>query len=120
MKHYIWLLPGGKEALRLQQVINDLARGFSQSVFPAHLTLWSGFCNPKSVQERIKASCTRLPIEAQIQQATFGETYFQCIYLPITPNTELSTLQQLACANFAGSYNFSPHLSVLYLSLIHI
>jgi hypothetical protein len=114
VKLYLWLLPSGQEALRLQQIISDLSRGFKQPTFPGHLTIWSGHASIEQGITWLQEHQSKRPISVQLLAPTFGNSYYQCVYLPVNPNEQLVSLHNSAGSFFKQNQPFFPHISILY------
>ena len=113
MRYYLWLLPSAPEAIRLQQIITDLCRGYSQDSFLPHLTLWSGACTMSQALRWVKQQKSA-PIQLTLHPTTFGDDFFQCIYIPMEENQSIRELHDNACASLARTEGFHPHISLLY------
>jgi hypothetical protein len=114
MKYYLWLLPSGPEAIKLQQIITDLSRGYSQTSFPSHITMWSGIISPQEIINTIDELAKTLPITLDFGNPTFGNSFYHCVYLPVKPSSVLGDIQAQICTVTKQPYNFDPHISLMY------
>lgn len=115
--YFLWLKPSGGAYGQLAGVIAELARQWSGPTFDPHVTLLGGLEGSEAeLVERstqLAAQLSAFPIV--LRRASFGDDYFQCVFLPIESTPSLLTARGAAEHLFGRSGDdFRPHLSLLY------
>jgi len=126
----LWLLPCADDAQWLQEVIRGLAKRHGGPVFEPHITLHVGECPPGVDPARAISEIAALWPSLNLVARATGESdaYYRSLYLEIADDrsdgVQLVRLRrQLVAAlqdsgvgldHALSSYDFRPHLSLLY------
>lgn len=117
----LWLVAEEKEQQSLQQLVDQLANSYKTHGFSAHATLlglldktWAEVDEIKKISKDIANSFSG--IAAEIVGVGMRQIYFQSVFLPVVPATELVAMNLLARKLLAYKNDppFMPHWSMVY------
>jgi 2'-5' RNA ligase len=116
----VWLVPAEPEREDLKLLIERLAQEYQAPVFDPHITLYNATVPQNLLEETMQALgqavAQNYAFTLNSPRLGYTEQFFKTLFLEIEPQTELTTLQQAIekVLNQYGSYEFNPHLSLLY------
>jgi len=117
----VWLQPEGDAYDEYRKCIEDLAKEHGAPLFEPHVTVLGRIINSEhdAVEQSAKlAAEISEPMIINLIRVTFGEAYFQCVYLQAEKSAALDQLHNRAKKLFSidGLPNptYIPHLSLMY------
>jgi hypothetical protein len=117
-----WLLPCAADAARLQAMIDKLARTHVAPVFEPHVTLHVADCPARLDIEALLATVAERHASLALATLATGhsDAYYKALYLGMSCELQdgpgLMALRRDLVTQLAagGSYDFQPHVSLLY------
>jgi hypothetical protein len=113
----LWLKPSGAAYDVLTRTIRNLARKLDAPVFEAHVTLLGELKGSEDEQVRRGAALARQlrPFQIRLTEPSYGDTYFQCVFMLVEETPALMSANTLASSVFgrAGT-SYLPHVSLVY------
>lgn len=117
-RYHLWLNPSRHASDQFADVIQQLALELKAPIFEPHITLLG---NLKGSEAEHVARSTELarclsPFPIALSGPTFGEDYFQCVFLVVEMTAPLLHAYALARQIFhqEESGRYRPHISLLY------
>jgi 2'-5' RNA ligase len=109
----VWLVPGPRETVFLEQQIERCSRALGSPPFPPHVTLCS---DPAVTRLAAVGSLRELPLSSTFTALEFGDDYFHGCYLRANDDQALRKLQAHCVATLGGAAprGYPPHLSLAY------
>lgn len=114
---HLWLEPEGELGERLRDAILRIGETHGGPAFEPHMTLLPLL---SGTQEELEQTASALaatvpPVELELLQPDYSDTYFQCVFLRIAETQGLLAARAAASGMFGhGEGPFMPHLSLLY------
>lgn len=118
MKSYtsFWFKPTGKIASDLEEQIAKLSQKYNFPKFPPHITLLGDIDFPvdEIIKKAEELAGTTSSFKVKLEDFGFDESYFKCLYINISENPELQSINKKAQTLFGRNENFAPHISIMY------
>lgn len=108
-------MPG--DELEYESIIRRLSNKLNTPLFPAHVTLFCGYCENK---EELTRSFSKLFLHQnklilEKSDVVIGNSFYKTLYIKLFSNTAIQKLFHLAKeTDQNSSYELKPHLSLLY------
>jgi len=117
-QYHLWLTPGGESHDCLAQLIDQLSQQYRGPKFEPHITLLGGLEGEESIlSEQVIELAKRLtPFVVHLQQPTYEDEYFHCVYFTVKDTPEIRDAHEEAKLIFGKTpvSPFHPHVSLLY------
>ena len=113
----LWFKPGCDAGLSLAQTILKLAQELGTPFFEPHVTLLANLAGTADEHlRRSKALAASLrPFEIVLTNASYHDTYFQCIFLCAEKSPAIISARETARHLFEKTEEtYMPHLSLVY------
>ncbi|TSC72886.1 MAG: hypothetical protein G01um101438_285 [Parcubacteria group bacterium Gr01-1014_38] len=117
----LFLEAEGSEQKFLQELVDDLARKNRTFTFPAHVTLLGLLDKTPADLDHVKQAGREIAagyrgVVTEIVGMGIRRMYFQSVFLPVSPSSELMTMSQQARVLLGHEADppFMPHWSAVY------
>ena len=113
------MVPSGKSNEAYQDIIFDVAQELGTFQFFPHITLVAAMLTGEAdVLQRARQLATQLkPYEFELDQVSFRDAYFQCVYARMKRTPEVVAANDVARQVFGerqADPPYMPHLSMVY------
>ena len=117
LSYSIWLIPEDETYNKLNKIIIDLAKNYTNIEFTPHFTLLGGFIGEldnldiksKNLSKNIS------PFDLVFDELFFLNEFFRFLFIKIRTDSQLKDVRLLATKEFGFSdSNYLPHLSLAY------
>ena len=114
-EYTLWLEPAGKNASILQNYIENFASRAGTHSFPPHLTLIGGISSETPDIQKIVRSLaeSRQPFIVSNTVPDSSDQFYKSVFIQYV-SEELITFNKEAQRVFSKSYEYEPHVSLLY------
>lgn len=116
-----WLIPEVCARRELAKIINELASHYNAPVFLPHLTLYSCARTPRQAElaQSVTSALTTGPLTVRTTGVGTGEKLARTLYCKVQKEPALEAWSQALHGGMPhpSSYQFEPHLSLLYQAL---
>lgn len=115
-----WLIPSEPVRSLLQQIINNLARGYEAPVFEPHVTIYVGADRPNAPGNALEDAARRCKL---IRLTPLGidqsAEFIKTLFVQFAMSAELRQINDIIreAAHDSSQYELKPHLSLLYKNL---
>lgn len=114
----IWLVPDQNTLANLKPKVTQLAAEHHFADFSPHLTLVNHFTGDleSTIAAVTNVARNQPPLDLQASEISWSTTYWQCVFLRITPTVELLQLRQnlLQQVSIEEAHFYMPHISLVY------
>ena len=115
--YHLWLKPNGDARISLTEAILELSLELGSPPFEPHVTLLANLKGTET--EHLKKSKllanTLQPFEIVLTEASYGDSYFQCLFMFVQQTPVLMRAHALARSIFESAETpYMPHLSLVY------
>ena len=121
LTYSIWLMPDGKYASSVSEIINDISKKYNTPIFKPHVTL-IGDCEKEKwdmLYFIFKKEKIIQPIEIILKDFDYKDSFFQCLYIKVIKSYQLCKTRNFLIKNLKINSKkiYEPHMSIVYSNL---
>ncbi|PBO85635.1 MAG: hydrolase [Thaumarchaeota archaeon] len=119
MTYSIWLEPIKKDTIYLKNIINYLAKKYDSPIFDPHVTIDSEIKELPTNEKMIKTFQQILKVDIFSHNLQFSDYIWKTLFIQLKKNLRLEQIRKMFKDefNYNSSYNFEPHISLVYKKL---
>ena len=117
--HSLWLVPSGNANQSYTEIITATAQELGSFQFIPHITLVAAMLTgEEDVVQRARQLAAQIePYQFELEEVSFRDAYFQCVYAKMKLTPEVVAANDLARQVFVERQSdppYMPHLSMVY------
>ncbi|MCK5020404.1 MAG: 2'-5' RNA ligase family protein [Candidatus Peribacteraceae bacterium] len=115
----LWIVPEGEVYEKMSEIISKFSKRLSTPVFSPHVTLVG---EVEGTEEEVISKTEKLasmikPFEIKLSGVDKLDHFFRCIFVHAEKTPELMKANEYAKEIFGMSFEYMPHLSLVYRNL---